>query len=136
MRARGRRRLGGRDTGRGLVLTASFFLTPCAPPSRRFRTPATPSPPPPAKKPSKPAPKPSKPSPVGPAGKCATKSNATIPSQFNLGKPAQAATPAACCARCAAVTACKGWTLNTKGACQLKTSGATQYESNYSSGSK
>jgi len=79
-------------------------------------------------------PKPSKP--VGPAAKCVKKANATIPSQFNLGKPAQAATTAACCARCAAVAACKGWTLNTKNVCQLKSSGATQYESGYTSGAK
>jgi hypothetical protein len=89
--------------------------------------------------PPKPTPKPTPkpmPTPTPTPGGCAAKPlpNLTVPSKFNLGAPAPAASTEACCARCAAVPACKGWTLNTKNVCQLKTSGATQYQSGYFSG--
>jgi hypothetical protein len=54
--------------------------------------------------------------------------NLTIPSKYNLGPPAPAASTEACCERCAAVAACRAWTLNPKGACQLKTKNDYQYK--------
>jgi hypothetical protein len=54
--------------------------------------------------------------------------NLTIPSKYNLGAPAPAASTKACCERCAAVAGCRAWTLNPKGACQLKTKNDYQYK--------
>ena len=76
-------------------------------------------------------PAPPAPAPVKPAAKCAKAAlaNRTIPSKFDLGKPRQAASPGACCALCAAAKSCRGWTLSPRGVCQLKSSGAAQYQS-------
>jgi hypothetical protein len=60
--------------------------------------------------------------------------NLTIPSRYNLGAPAPAASTKACCERCAAVAGCKAWTLNPKGACQLKSKNDYQYKALYYSG--
>jgi hypothetical protein len=70
------------------------------------------------------------PEPVPAAPRCAKRPfpNATIPSKYNLGPPAPAASTEACCERCAAVTACRAWTLNPKGACQLKSKNDYQYK--------
>lgn len=75
-------------------------------------------------------PAPPAPTPVKPATKCAKAAlaNRTIPSKFDLGKPRQAASPGACCALCAAAKSCRGWTLSPRGVCQLKSSGAAQYQ--------
>ncbi len=74
------------------------------------------------------------PAPAG--GACAAKprANATIPSKFDLGATAPAPSAGACCARCAKIAACKAWTLNPKGACQLKSADAFQYQVSYVSG--
>jgi hypothetical protein len=91
--------------------------------------------------PPKPTPKPTPkpmptPTPTPTPGGCAAKPlpNLTVPSKFNLGAPAPAASTEACCARCAAAAGCRAWTLNPKGACQLKSEAKFIYQSLYYSG--
>jgi hypothetical protein len=76
------------------------------------------------------------PTPTPTPGGCAAKPlpNLTVPSKFDLGAPAPAASTEACCARCAAAAGCRAWTLNPKGACQLKSEAKFIYQSLYYSG--
>jgi hypothetical protein len=84
---------------------------------------------------AKPAPPKPSPKPAAPAAKCAAaRADRAIPAKFNIGKPRRAASPVACCTLCAAAKGCRGWTLSPKGACQLKSSAAAQYQAGFVSG--
>jgi hypothetical protein len=76
------------------------------------------------------------PTPTPAGGGCAREPlpNLTIPSAYDLGAPAPAASAGACCARCARVAGCRAWVLNPKGACQLKSEAAFQYKAMYYAG--